>query len=83
VLFARYRTATDYAAADQAELEKVIAPPRVELDVSGVHKDQIDIQLQDRELVVTGEVPESEQEGRAHPPLAPHWIMRQSHLRGV
>ena len=26
VLFARYRTATDYAAADQAELEKVIAP---------------------------------------------------------
>jgi len=26
VLFTRYRTATDYAAADQAELEKVIAP---------------------------------------------------------
>jgi hypothetical protein len=26
VLFARYRTATDYAAADQSELEKVIAP---------------------------------------------------------
>ena len=26
VLFARYRTAADYAAADQAELEKVIAP---------------------------------------------------------
>jgi endonuclease-3 len=26
VLFARYRTATDYAAADQAELEKVVAP---------------------------------------------------------
>src|ERR1700737_4273705 len=26
VLFARYRTAADYAAADQAELEKVIEP---------------------------------------------------------
>ena len=38
----------------------------VKLDVPGVHKDQIDIQLQDRELVVTGEIPESEQEGHAH-----------------
>jgi HSP20 family protein len=38
----------------------------VELDVPGVHKDQVDIQLQNRELVVTGEIPESGQEGRAH-----------------
>jgi HSP20 family protein len=40
----------------------------VKLDVPGVHKDQMDIQLQDRELVVTGEIPESEEEedGRAH-----------------
>ena len=37
----------------------------VKLDLPGVHKDQIDMQLQDRELVVTGEIPESE-EGRAH-----------------
>ena len=38
----------------------------VKLDVPGVHKDQIDIQFQDRELVVSGEIPESEQEGHAH-----------------
>ena len=39
----------------------------VKLDAPGVHKDQMDIQLQDRELVVTGEIPESEEgEGRAH-----------------
>jgi HSP20 family protein len=39
----------------------------VEIDAPGVRKDQIDIQLQDRELVITGEIPESEQEeGRRH-----------------
>jgi HSP20 family protein len=37
----------------------------VELDVPGVNRDQIDIQLQDRELVITGEIPEPDQkEGR-------------------
>ena len=49
--------------ADVSETDDAYA---VELDVPGVHKDQIDIQLQDRELVVTGEIPESEQEGHAH-----------------
>jgi HSP20 family protein len=34
----------------------------VEIDAPGVRKDQIDIQLQDRELVITGEIPEPEQE---------------------
>ena len=38
----------------------------VEADLPGVNRDQIDIQLQDRELVITGEIPESEQEGRRH-----------------
>jgi HSP20 family protein len=38
----------------------------VKLDVPGVQRDQLDIQLQDRDLVITGEIPESEQEGRTH-----------------
>src|SRR3984885_16345948 len=38
----------------------------VEVDLPGVNRDQIDIQVQDRELVITGEVPESEQKGRRH-----------------
>ena len=38
----------------------------VEVDLPGVNRDQIDIQLQDRELVITGEIPESEQKGRRH-----------------
>ena len=35
----------------------------VEVDLPGVNRDQIGIQLQDRELVITGEIPESEQKG--------------------
>jgi HSP20 family protein len=38
----------------------------VEVDLPGVNRDQIDIQVQDRELVITGEIPESEQKGRRH-----------------
>jgi HSP20 family protein len=38
----------------------------VEVDLPGVNRDLVDIQLQDRELVITGEVPESEQKGRRH-----------------
>ena len=56
----------DGAWAPLADISETDNTYKVELDVPGIHKDQIDIQLQDRELVVTGEVPESEQEGRAH-----------------
>ena len=38
----------------------------VEVDLPGANRDQIDIQVQDRELVITGEIPESEQKGRRH-----------------
>lgn len=38
----------------------------VEVDLPGVSKDQIDVQLSDRELVITGEVKEEEREGRLH-----------------
>ena len=30
----------------------------VKVDVPGVHKDQIDVQMQDRQLSITGEIPE-------------------------
>jgi HSP20 family protein len=36
----------------------------VEVDLPGVNRDPVGIQLQDRELVITGEIPESEQKGR-------------------
>ncbi|HEX4432566.1 MAG TPA: Hsp20/alpha crystallin family protein [Frankiaceae bacterium] len=38
----------------------------VEVDLPGVNRDQIDMKAQDRELVITGEIPESEQSGRRH-----------------
>ena len=38
----------------------------VEVDLPGVNRDQIDMQVQERELVITGEIPESEQRGRRH-----------------
>ncbi len=47
----------DVSEADDAYVAK--------LDLPGVSKDQVDIQLQDRELVITGEIPETE-EGRPH-----------------
>ena len=37
----------------------------VQADLPGVHKDQVQVQIQDRELIITGEVPES-QRGRRH-----------------
>jgi HSP20 family protein len=36
----------------------------VKVELPGVGKDQIDVQLQDRELVVSGEIPEQEQDGQ-------------------
>ena len=38
----------------------------VKAELPGVNKDQVNIQLQDREIVISGEIPESEQEGRRH-----------------
>ena len=38
----------------------------VEVDLPGVNRDQIDMQVQERELVITGEIPEPEQGGRRH-----------------
>jgi HSP20 family protein len=37
----------------------------VQVDLPGVRKDQLQVQLQDRELIITGEIPESRR-GRRH-----------------
>lgn len=38
----------------------------VKVDLPGVQRDQINVQLQDRELSITGEIPESPNGGRTH-----------------
>ncbi|MFO7251224.1 MAG: Hsp20/alpha crystallin family protein [Actinomycetes bacterium] len=38
----------------------------VEADLPGVTKDQIDVQLSDRELIISGEVKEEERDARMH-----------------
>ena len=45
--------------ADLSETEDAYV---AKVELPGVGKDQIDVQLQDRELVVSGEIPEQEQE---------------------
>lgn len=47
--------------ADLSETEDAYV---VKVELPGVGKDQIDVQLQDRELVVSGEVPEPDQDGQ-------------------
>ena len=38
----------------------------VEVELPGVNKDQVNVDVNDHELVITGEIPESEQKGRLH-----------------
>ena len=47
--------------ADLSETEDAYV---VKVELPGVGKDQIDVQLQDHELVVSGEVPEQDQDGQ-------------------
>ena len=47
--------------ADLSETEDAYV---AKVELPGVAKDQIDVQLQDRELVVSGEIPEQEQDGQ-------------------
>ena len=47
--------------ADLSETEDAYV---VKVELPGVVKDQIDVQLQDRELLVSGEVPEPDQDGQ-------------------
>jgi HSP20 family protein len=47
--------------ADLSETEDAYV---AKVELPGVGKDQIDVQLQDRELVVSGEIPEQEQDGQ-------------------
>ena len=54
----------------------------VKAELPGVNKDQVNVQLQDRELVISGEVPEPERRQRQPPPpqLAPHRPVRAPDL---
>src|ERR1700757_1874167 len=47
--------------ADLSETEDAYV---AKVELPGVGKEQIDVQLQDRELVVSGEIPEQEQDGQ-------------------
>jgi HSP20 family protein len=47
--------------ADLSETEDAYV---AKVELPGVAKDQIDVQLQDRELIVSGEIPEQEQDGQ-------------------
>jgi HSP20 family protein len=47
--------------ADLSETEDAYV---VKVELPGVSRDQIDVQLQDRELVVSGEIPEQDQDGQ-------------------
>ena len=47
--------------ADLSETEDAYV---AKVELPGVGKDQIDVQLQDRELVISGEIPEQEQDGQ-------------------
>jgi HSP20 family protein len=49
---------TDAAWTPLADLSETDDAYIVKVDVPGVNKDQIDVQMQDRQLSVTGEIPE-------------------------
>ena len=55
----------DMPWAPTADLSETDDTYVVQVDLPGVHKDQVEVQLQDRELVITGEITESEH-GRRH-----------------
>jgi HSP20 family protein len=57
----------DAAWTPLADLSETDDAYIVTVDVPGVHKDQIDVQVQDRQLTVTGEIPEpQDNDGRRH-----------------
>jgi HSP20 family protein len=47
--------------ADLSETDEAYV---VKVELPGVHKDQLEVQLQDRELIITGQVPEESGDGR-------------------
>ena len=53
----------DMAWTPLADLSETDDAYIVKVDVPGVHKDQVQVQVQDRQLSVTGEVPEPEDDG--------------------
>ena len=58
------REGTEMAWTPFADVSETDDAYMVEADLPGVSKDQIDVQLSDRELIITGEVREEERERR-------------------
>ena len=57
----------DTAWTPLADLSETDDAYIVKVDLPGVHKDQIEVQMQDRQLMVTGEVPEpQDDDGHRH-----------------
>ena len=57
----------DEAWTPLADLSETDDAYTVKVDLPGVHKDQVQVQVQDRQLSVTGEIPEpQENDGRQH-----------------
>ena len=63
MVFPRETTTPWVPFADVCETEDSFV---VEADLPGVTRDQIDVQLTDRELIITGEVKEEERDARMH-----------------
>jgi HSP20 family protein len=56
----------DLPWAPMADISETDDAYVIKAELPGIRKDQIDIQLRDRELVISGEVKETEQQGRRH-----------------
>jgi HSP20 family protein len=56
----------DMPWAPAADLSETDDAYMVRVELPGAHKDQVNVQLQDRELVIDGEITESENGGRRH-----------------
>lgn len=59
------RSLEDMAWTPAADVSEADDSYRVEVDLPGVRRDQVDVQVHDRELVVSGEIAERER-GRLH-----------------
>jgi HSP20 family protein len=55
--------AADVPWAPPADISETEEAYVIRVELPGVHKDQVDVQMQDRQLVISGEIPDTEEEG--------------------